>query len=416
MKICGAILVVIAALGIAKFWKRKMFFVLIACGLVCFAAAAVNEYSYEQKPLESIEKNDTGEGGFQRELIVKTGDGREIEISVDVPEKNYTKAEAREILQNEKQNLERTILGENKDFENIRHDMDLPDAGQNQNVSITWQSSDPGVISSDGEIQSTVSKNGRKVILNAVLTLQEEETEYIKEIKVYPNEDKESLEAGIKKEIERQNSENAGEEFVLPESVGNVELVWYEAPETSYAAAAFLILAAGVLMRINEKQKDEERVKKRNEILKKEYPEFISRLLLMLYSGTGVRTAFFKMAQMYDRSKKETGIRSEVFEETMTACREMETGSSEDEAYVNMSERCPPACYRRLSVLLIQNRKRGGKGFIDELEQEVLISFGEKKRQAEAEGNAASLKLLIPLGMMLMVVLALMMIPAFLYM
>ena len=236
------------------------------------------------------------------------------------------------------------------------------------------------------------------------------------EIRVYPKKELENIETDIQNEIKLKNSENAGGEYILPESVGNVDLVWYERPENSYTVIAFLIFIFGVLMNINKRQKEDEKAKKRNEILKKEYPEFISRLLLMLYSGTGVRTAFFKMAAMYDGSKKESNTRSEVFEEVMAVCREMENGSDEDEAYEKLAERCPPPCYRRLSVLLIQNRRRGGKGFINELEQEVMISFGEKRRQAEAAGNAASLKLLIPLGMMLIIVLALMMIPAFMYM
>ncbi len=173
------------------------------------------------------------------------------------------------------------------------------------------------------------------------------------------------------------------------------------------------MLVAGVLLKLNEKQKKEEKIKKRNDILKKEYSELISRLLLMLYSGTGVRMAFFRMAALYNRSKGEGEKRREVFEELTMACREMENGSSEDEAYERLAERCALPCYRKLGVLLVQNRKKGGKGFTDALEQEVMASFAERRRLAEIAGNTASMKLLLPLGMMLMVVLALMMIPAF---
>ena len=416
MKICGAILIVIIVLGIAGFWKRKIFLILASGAAVCFASAAADEYLHTSKTVESIEKNDVGEGGYQKELLAKTEDGREIEVIIDVPEKSYTKSKANEILENEKRNLDGVILGENESFENVNRNLMLPETGQNHSVSVVWYSSDPEVINSKGEIQDGVKTEGQEVILNAVLTLQDVEADYIKKIRVYPKKELENIETDIQNEIKLKNSENAGGEYILPESVGNVDLVWYERPENSYTVIAFLIFIFGVLMNINKRQKEDEKAKKRNEILKKEYPEFISRLLLMLYSGTGVRTAFFKMAAMYDGSKKESNTRSEVFEEVMAVCREMENGSDEDEAYEKLAERCPPPCYRRLSVLLIQNRRRGGKGFINELEQEVMISFGEKRRQAEAAGNAASLKLLIPLGMMLIIVLALMMIPAFMYM
>ncbi len=50
---------------------------------------------------------------------------------------------------------------------------------------------------------------------------------------------------------------------------------------------------------------------------------------------------------------------------------------------------------------------------IRNLELEVMNEFAEKKRMVKSAGELASMKLMIPLGMMLLIVLALMMIPAF---
>lgn len=174
-----------------------------------------------------------------------------------------------------------------------------------------------------------------------------------------------------------------------------------------------LAVVFAVLIPLNKRQKEENRKKKRNESLMKDYPEMVSRLLLLLYSGVSVRTAFFKMGAQYAEAKKFGCARSETFEEVIVTCRQMESGKGEEEAYEDMAKRCALPAYRSLSVLLMQNHKRGGKGFTDALEREAYAALAAKRREAEAAGAKASVKLMIPLGIMLIVVLALMMIPAF---
>ena len=416
MKICGAILIAAVVLGVAGFWNKKMtVIILTACSLLT-AASIFSELSIGRENISTIEKNESGEGSTEKGLIAKTQDGREVEIDVTIPEKTYGKAEAQRLLAEEASGLDSIIQGDNSSFEEICHDMTLPNTGVNPSISIAWTSLNPDIISSDGKIQDGISNEGSKAVLSAVLRIQDEECEYKKEIYVYPNVGDGSLKSAIQREVERKNADNSGDEYILPESVDGEKIIWRETAGNTFAIAAFMLLAAGVLLKLNKGQKLEEQRKKRNECLKREYPELISRLLLMLYSGTGVRSAFFRLSDLYAQSRKNGGERYEIFEEMIVACRAMNSGSTEEEAYKMMAERCPLPCYRKLSVLLIQNVRRGGKGFTEALEQEVVFSFGERKRAAEIAGEAASLKLLIPLGMMLIVALAVMMIPAFLSM
>lgn len=416
MKICGAILIAAIVLSISHFWNKKMTaIVLTACSLLT-AASIFNELSIRKDNISTIEKNESGDGSTEKQLIAETQDGQEVEIDVTIPEKKYGMAEAQRLLDEEMSGLESVILGENSSFDEICHDMILPNTGTNPNISIAWTSLNPDVISSDGKIQEDIPEEGSKAVLSAILRLQDEECEYKKEIYVYPNVGDGSLRSAIQNEVERQNANNNGDEYILPESVDGEKLIWHETAGNSFAIVSFLLLAVGVLLKFNKGQKLEEQRKKRNECLKREYPELISRLLLMLYSGISVRSAFFRLSDLYVKSRNAGGERYEVFEEMIVACRAMNSGSTEEEAYKAMAERCSIPCYRKLSVLLIQNVRRGGKGFTEALEQEVVFSFGERKRAAEMAGEAASLKLLIPLGMMLIVALAVMMVPAFLSM
>lgn len=414
MRICGIILIITVIMGIAGFWKKRIYFVIPASVILCFAAAAQSEYSAGSEAITYVEKNQEGEGSVEKELIAETEAEGQTKIQITVPEQEYTDSEADEIFNSEIEYLDQTLAGENNSLDNVCINLELSDAGLNGNIFISWSSSRPDIINKNGEIQENISEDGESVVLSAEFTLGDREREHSWKITVFPKTGSDGFIESVRKAIDEANKDNESDEYILPENINGENIIWHESPENTAPITAGIILLIGILLWVNEKQKEEEKKKKRNEKLKTEYPELVSRLLLMLYSGTGIRKAFFKTAAFYDKGKAENKENSEIYEEIVTVCREMDNGMTEDEAYERMADRCPLPCYRNLSVLLIQNRKRGGKGLMNSLEQEVITAFGEKKRQAEIAGDTATLKLLIPLGMMLMIVLALMLIPAFL--
>lgn len=92
----------------------------------------------------------------------------------------------------------------------------------------------------------------------------------------------------------------------------------------------------------------------------------------------------------------------------------MDSGVSEMEAYRRFGERCGQVKYKTLATLLIQNLQKGSRHLSDMLEKESVEAWEERKRKARVLGEAAATKLLVPMIMMLLVVMALIMIPAFL--
>ena len=103
-----------------------------------------------------------------------------------------------------------------------------------------------------------------------------------------------------------------------------------------------------------------------------------------------------------------------AYEMIVTACREMDSGVAELEAYRRFGERCGQMKYKTFSTILIQNLQKGSRRMADLLEQEALEAWDERKRKARVLGEAAATKLVIPMIMMLIVVMAIIMIPAFL--
>ena len=67
-----------------------------------------------------------------------------------------------------------------------------------------------------------------------------------------------------------------------------------------------------------------------------------------------------------------------------------------------------------LSVLLVQNLRRGNENLLELLEREAASVTEERKRSARVQGEEAAIKLLLPMVMQLVVVLIILVVPAFL--
>lgn len=413
MKICGAVLIIIIALGIAGFWKKRVTIILVILSGASLAAAFAYEVNLNNNRITLIEKSEAGEENINKQLIAKTKDGS-VELEIEVPKKDYTEEEAIAILDKEINNLKNSILGRNKSFTKIEYDMTLPQYGQNENVSIEWYSSDPELISSSGEIKDNADENGNEAALTAILTLGGYERRYEQSIVVYQRAATGNLKNDIEEAVKRANRENDSDKYFLPEKAGDESLLWYESGENNAPYVSVFVLVFGVFIVWADRKRREDKEKIRIECLKKEYSEFISRLVLLLYAGQTMRMAFFSIAESYSKAIKQSDMqRNEAFEEILITCKQMKSGTTEVKAYENLADRCALPCYRTLSILLIQNQKRGSKGMIQTLELEVMNEFAEKKRMVKSAGEIASMKLMIPLGMMLMIVFALLMIPAF---
>ena len=91
----------------------------------------------------------------------------------------------------------------------------------------------------------------------------------------------------------------------------------------------------------------------------------------------------------------------------------MQGGIYEAEAYERFGVRCGLSQYKVLSVLLVQNLKKGNQNLLELLEREEAVAEDERKRSAKVRGEEASTKLLLPMVLQLIVVLMILMIPAF---
>lgn len=141
-----------------------------------------------------------------------------------------------------------------------------------------------------------------------------------------------------------------------------------------------------------------------------DYPGLIMKFTLLVQAGMTARKAFQKIAGDYRKRKNKK--ERYAYEEILVVCYEMDSGVSEAEAYRRFGERCGQVKYKTFATLLIQNLQKGSRHLEDMLERESVEAWEERKRKARVLGEAAATKLLGPMVLMLLVVMAVIMIPA----
>ena len=95
-------------------------------------------------------------------------------------------------------------------------------------------------------------------------------------------------------------------------------------------------------------------------------------------------------------------------------CHEIESGVGEARAYERFGERCGLHRYRKFCSLLVQNLRKGTRGLVQLLEEEVSDAFEERKNLAKKSGEEAGTKMLFPMMMMFGIIIVIIMVPAFL--
>lgn len=365
--------------------------------------------------MNCLPRNPYGEGGYEQHLSVEAGN-REEKIKIFVEEEHYKEQEVLEYIQGAKEELEQWYEGQTKGTGEIQKDMKFPEQIENNPVMLSWSTGWPDVLSWEGRIGENVSEQGEKTELYCTISLENHEEVWTKEVTVFPLvlSESQELEKKIQKKAEEISHEE-GKKLLLPETIDG-ETVHYK-KDKDYKGPLVCILSlllglgAEPLAREKEKQKEE---KKRKE-MQADYPDIVEKLVLFLRAGFSIRRAMEKLATGYlrNRDKYHLGERA-AYEEVVKTCREMEGGMYEAEAYERMGKRYGISQYKMLSVLLVQNLRRGNENLLELLEREAASVTEERKRSARVKGEEAAIKLLLPMVMQLVVVLIILMVPAFL--
>ena len=237
-----------------------------------------------------------------------------------------------------------------------------------------------------------------------------EETEVEPEQEVNETEQKQKE---LREIIEEYNQQKQDPDYYyLPDQWDGQKFIWQKSGDRTGSLLASLAFFAAFVVMLKKAKEQQEEMAKRAEQLLMDYPSLIMKFTLLIQAGMTARKVFQKMSTDYMRNRPKTG--RYAYEAIIIMCHEMDSGVAELEAYRRFGERCGQMKYKTFSTILIQNLQKGSHRMADLLEKEALEAWDERKRKARVLGETAATKLLVPMVMMLAVVMAIIMIPAFL--
>lgn len=352
-----------------------------------------------------------GEGVLSVRLLVQgEKDWQETVLAVGALE--YEEAEIERLHEEAARYLDEAVPGENESFSLVEKSLYFPE--EVNGFEISWSTDALWLVDNKGEVHNEELAESDSVTITGKIFYGEEFRVYERQITVVKKSYTE--EEQLLKEIERQLSvleteSRTEQEITLPGELLGRQI--REAAEESVPAGGFLLLLAVVLPPLvyqNYFGSLRDRRKKREEQAKRGYPEFITKLSLMLVAGVSVRQAFGRLAEEY---KKNYGEDYVLTQELNVAWQELKNGHSEQEVYEAFGNRVGVLCYQRMASLLTQNATKGVQGIRGLLLTESKEVMATERAEIRVRGEQAGTKLILPMMGFLILVFAILLVPAF---
>ncbi len=313
---------------------------------------------------------------------------------------------------------ENVFLGENLSLDCINRDVVLPKKLQDGQIRAKWEFDSKNAINADGELKDQIAEDGELVMVSLTMHYDEQAREHTFRCYVYPKKQKpvEQLFADLKEYFEQEQEESKNSEYLrLPAQLSGRQLKWSQKEDHTYQIILMLGFAAAAAVYIQEAMREQRKEQARKEQLLKQYPDMVSKISLLLGAGMTLSSAWERIVLNYQhRLEQKHGETQEVYEQMLVAYREMQDGIGELKVYERFGDRCGTPQYRKFSMLVVQNLRKGSSGLRQSLEKEVSDAFALRKNLAKKAGEEAGTKILIPMMLMLCIVMVIILVPAFL--
>lgn len=354
------------------------------------------------------------------------------DVEIKLQERHYTESEKIDkVMDKAMKYLDQVVIGENVSYEHVTEPLYLIRKISNLQVGVSWDFDPKGIVSSEGKV--TISEQeveGVLVTLTATLSYYDTKLLYPINVVVFPKEktSEERLFLQLEEEIHNRQIQDPESEYIqLPKEIGDQRLTYSENGGKDNYIINLLGIAAIICIGVSGYSQLEKEKKKRDQQMLIDYPDVINKLVLLVGAGMTIKNAWGKMCLEYEnkyekkvgkdgRLIKATNVKRYVYEEMVATYNEIQNGVMEIEAYDHFGRRVQLVPYMKLSSLLVQNTKKGTSDLLQLLEYEAIQAFEERKEVAKRLGEEAGTKLLGPMVLMLFIVLAIIMIPAFMQM
>jgi hypothetical protein len=358
-----------------------------------------------------IERPKQGEGNLIESFLLEK-EGEQQEVFVEIEEEKYSEEEALSYIEEAKQEIDETFLGENTSLDTVYSKVHLGETYADGRVEASWTFSPAKYVNLDGTINYEKLENpkeGTLVQVECELNCGDYGEIYRFPMSVWVADltTKEGFQYYLEKSLAKMNEE-VTEKVTLPEEIEGIPIEWHGVNSNRGLIISVMGIVALVGLLIGDKEEKRREKKRLEERMRMDYADIVEKLSLYVSAGIGIKNSFQRVLAQYDSKD----VFRPGFEEVRIVCREMESGVSEVEAYEHLGQRAVIPEYRKLSLLILQNVKRGTEGLAAAFEKEEMEVFLMRKNRVRTAGEEASTKLIFPMMGLLVMVIVVMIVPA----
>ena len=414
--LAGALISLAAAVSLKrKALPQKQYYQALLILASGFLLAVVVGAVDGREECNQIARNEPGQGAQEKEFLVDVeGEMKNYPLKLEIAEKKLTEAQKRAYLKKAERELDDVILGGNPSKDTVSKALFLPEYLQEGAVEASYRFSDYNIFHADGTIRQE-PREPTVVAITAELICQETSNLYQFSVCAVPRQKslQEQTAEKLNSLITEQNERKDVSYVVLPDKLEGKEITWRKHAFNRSLVIAFLGAAAAAGLIFRQKEAEKRQRAERERQLMMDYPGIVGKFSLLLGAGMNISLAWEKIAHAYQRKRESGGTeRRYAYEEMLTVLHEIRDGTGELQAYENFGNRCQLAIYRRLSSMIVQNVRKCSQGMQKLLEQEEWEAYEQRKAHARQMGEECGTKLLLPMGIMLVIVLAILVIPA----
>ena len=403
----------IRQLTAAYYRKKKRFQILaISAGLVLGILFFVSDRSSKEiSPQGEIlregynGKNKAIPANVHSETFGKTG------VTIVVDRQSYTDEETEQAFEATRLWLEQVMAGNNESLSVVREDLVLPDQDEDYGISISYTSDQYALIDGRGTVKNEELQKEEMVYITAELSYGKKSKSYAFPIVVYPPllTEEEAFQKALEEALTEENQRQKENEMLrLPSVINGEEVYFTKKQDMRYFYVILMGILCAVFLGKGMDQDLDKLYEKRKQALTFAYPDFTGKLALLTGAGMSVTGA---MKKIYRDGKEKAA--EPFYEELGIFVRNLDNGMLEERALEDLGKRSGLPQYRKFCSLLSTHMKKGSLSLKKLLENETEEAFAEHQNHIRKLGEEAGTKLLLPMILMLLVVMVLIMVPAF---
>lgn len=380
--------------------------------MLIFAMAFIAYIRSESEPVlinNAIKREDFG--GSTKSVYIEADiedAGNEL-IEIEVSNRKYSEKELSRLYEEMYPELISIMLDHNESGRNITGNLLFIESLDGYPFTFTWKVKDKDSIDENGKLIAHEDGSTIIYLLAECDEWQKEDSFYIF-YKAAELTDSNLIAERLLEEVKKSEEKNRTEEFFhLPLSIYGKKII-YQDPSVKREPGVFLLaFAASIAVIYGATLDKRKKEKERRESLSREYSLVIQKMVMYLSAGINLRNVWVRI---YEDSR-EFGKSNPIYTEMAITINELRNGVSEPKAYLSFSKRIGMPSITRFTTLLIQNLKKGSTNLSELLSEEAFQAFESRKRAARMKGEEAGTLLLIPMVLIMIVVMAIIMIPAF---